>query len=493
MESNFIIDNLLSRNESERLSFKTNLDLDPIAREVTAMINTNGGDILVGVNKDKQVVGIENNNDIIDYLQTFLRKNISPIAPVSFKKIIYKGKKILLISVWEGGTKPYSFQNIIYNREGKRTFVSRGDRMVRLIENRRNTDLNWERKGLLGVEYEDLDHVEVEKTKDAYLEYATTDVIRDGEDFLVNRGLIVNGNITNSCMVLFGNNPGRYIPQSVIRLTVYSGDNKEGSFIEDKFYDSHLFGNIRHLLGYLDNLYGKEIKIEGVLRTENKKYPEVALREGLMNAAIHRDYNASEGFLKVSVYYNKTVISNFGSLPRGVRIEDLTSEHNSILRNPDLAHMCFYRKLIEMLGTGTLRMIKDCRDNGFKDPFWEEANNVLQLTFPGLGHGRGEGVNEGVNEGVDNKNEGVSEGVAEGVNEGVKLNIEGVSKGLNSELERLCTIIATTPGKRANDLRVVMEKGQSTIERYLNMLKKNGLIEFRGAPRSGGYYIKEGK
>jgi len=37
-----------------------------------------------------------------------------------------------------------------------------------------------------------------------------------------------------------------------------------------------------------------------------------------------------------------------------------------------------------------------------------------------------------------------------------------------------------------------MGKGQSTIERYLNNLKKSGMIEFRGAPKSGGYYLAEG-
>jgi len=41
----------------------------------------------------------------------------------------------------------------------------------------------------------------------------------------------------------------------------------------------------------------------------------------------------------------------------------------------------------------------------------------------------------------------------------------------------------------AKQLAVAIGKGHSTVERYLKLLQENTLIEFRGAPNYGGYFI----
>jgi len=79
------------------------------------------------------------------------------------------------------------------------------------------------------------------------------------------------------------------------------------------------------------------------------------------------------------------------------------------------------------------------------------------------------------------------EGVNEGVNEGVKLSIEGVKL----ELEQLYDQIMKYPGKKASELNEQIDKSVATTERYLKVLKEQDYIEFRGAPKTGGCYIKE--
>lgn len=90
------------------------------------------------------------------------------------------------------------------------------------------------------------------------------------------------------------------------------------------------------------------------------------------------------------------VISNIGILPVRLHIADLKREHTSILRNPDIARMCFVHDLIEMLGSGTRHMVKDCKTYGLTDPIWKEDGDHLILEFPGLGIG--EGVNDSLND-----------------------------------------------------------------------------------------------
>jgi len=51
----------------------------------------------------------------------------------------------------------------------------------------------------------------------------------------------------------------------------------------------------------------------------------------------------------------------------------LKKEHPSILRNPDIANICFVRNYIEMAGSGSIRILSDCKANGFKMPVWKET------------------------------------------------------------------------------------------------------------------------
>ena len=86
-----------------------------------------------------------------------------------------------------------------------------------------------------------------------------------------------------------------------------------------------------------------------------------------------------------------------------------------MLRNPDIATQCYYRRLIEMMGTGIPRMLQDCREHGFDAPSFEINEQIVKVIFPNVRYlrtvtqqqdntkmdlkTRYEGVNEGVNEG----------------------------------------------------------------------------------------------
>src|SRR5690606_6599153 len=117
--------------------------------------------------------------------------------------------------------------------------------------------------------------------------------------------------------------------------------NKGNKFLGDRILKGSLFENIKEALEYLEIVYGKSIEVNDNIRKEKSNYPQLAIREALMNAIVHRDYNSVNSFVQVDVFSNRTEISNYGRLPKGIKISDLKREHNSILRNPDIAQMCF--------------------------------------------------------------------------------------------------------------------------------------------------------
>ena len=69
----------------------------------------------------------------------------------------------------------------------------------------------------------------------------------------------------------------------------------------------------------------------------------------------------------------------------------------------------------------------------------------------------------------------------EGVNREIN---EGVNDGVNVLLD----VIRANPGKRANELATLIGKSVQTVERYVRALKTTGQVEFRGVPKTGGYY-----
>jgi len=196
----------------------------------------------------------------------------------------------------------------------------------------------------------------------------------------------------------------------------------------------------------------------------------MAIREGLLNAMVHRDYNSVNGFLQISIFSDRTEISNYGGLPVGITIKDLKKEHSSILRNPDIAQICFVRKYIEMLGSGTLRMISDCKKNSFRVPVWQDKDNVTTVTFPDLS--------------IKTK---ATKGVNEGVNE---VYFKAESKGVNEELNATYSVLEKKPGLRTPAIASVLGVSLSTAERYIKKLKDAKHIKFVGVPKTGGYFIK---
>ena len=478
MDNNsFIIDNLLQQAENDRIELKASAELDTIAKVITAFINSHGGDLILGVDDNKNIIGLENAEQFAVNIQNYLTNNIVPIAPISVLPISYKNKKLILISVWEGAKKPYSFKQVIYNRVDNNTLVAKNTEILSLIENRKKADFNWERMPVLGAELEDLDIYEIQRTIELVKKRDSQHTFADEEDFLIKQGLMLNGNITNACIILFGKNPTRFIPQSKIRLTVYPDKNATNAFLEDRFFDGNIFSNITSVFTYLDALYAKTIRIEGIHRTEKKNYPEIALREGILNAIVHRDYKSANGFLQISIFSDRTEISNFGSLPEGITVADLKKEHPSILRNPDIANICFIRQYIEMVGSGIIRILSECKKNGFKMPKWSDKNNILLLTFPGVSHI----VNEGINEGIFQNNEGIN------------INIEGVNEGTRKTIEKILSYINKKPMVKTSDIEVFIGRSNATTERYLKILRENNYIEYVGANKTGGYKILNSK
>ena len=472
MDNRFIIDNLLMQNESEQLEFKAHFDEGVVAKHITAMLNGHGGTILVGVNEEKSIVGVSPDLDVKKILHSLMNK-IRPSAPIDVQSVDYGGKIVLLISVWEGAQKPYLYEGVIYQKTGSEVSISKSDSVSRILEDRKESDFSWERMPVLSADIDDLDMAEVRKTMEECNRLNDARA-QDEEEFLMNEGLLRNGNLTNACILLYAKNPVRFIPQARIRLSVYSS-NSLADLMVAQMFEGSVFRNVDAIFQFIDMTYSKSVKIDGLYRTEKWNYPRIAVREGIMNAIVHRDYNAANGFLNILIFPNHMEIVCYGK-----PLVDLSGNiaGYSILRNPDIAHHCYYRHLIEMMGTGIPRMIQDSKTNGFDIPKFSVDGDVVKVAFPNIDH-----LREGNNK-VDGDLRHYYEGIIEGI-------IEGINSDVKGKLVSILCVLHEQPGLRANAIEVETGIPVKSIERYVKTLKSAGIIYFSGAKNTGGYFLSD--
>ena len=487
MKTEQLIKDLLKHDESGQLEFKEVVRKDAIGKTICGFLNNEGGQLLIGIADNKEIKGIINADKWQFEIEQFLIKELVPEAPVMVSVENYGDKQLLLIKVWEGSKQPYIFNGSIYYRRNDRTIQASSKEISELIHKRQETEIHWERQAALGVELEDLDLEEIKKTMDAALsDNKMKDIKKEPLEFLSYYGLFQNGNFTNASVVLFAKNPSRFITQARVRLAFLDHGKTGDVFKDDQLLEGNLFKNIEAIQQFFEKhlSFSRKFENNNWKRTDDYVFPMAALREGVMNALVHREYGLVSSALSIIIYKDKLEITNSGKSP--FKQSELKKNHLSMPYNPDIAHIVFLRGYIEKIGRGTLKIIDACKQAGIKAPVWEIGEQTVKLTFFSdvkLG-GAIEGATKGA---IKVTTEGTNEGANEGAIEGA---IEGVTKGVKDKLAILLSAISANEGNRVPEYKEATGLPDSSMERYIKQLKDGGLIEFRGeAAHTGGYYL----
>jgi len=113
----------------------------------------------------------------------------------------------------------------------------------------------------------------------------------------------------------------------------------------------------------------------------NYEIPAAILSEAIINAIAHRDYT-SNGSIQVMVFSDRVEIWNPGYLPPNMTIADLFSEHSSIPANPLIAESLFLAHYIEKVGSGTVDIIRICKEVGLSLPkFQIQGGNFVFIVY----------------------------------------------------------------------------------------------------------------
>lgn len=95
-----------------KLHFSSN---EKIAKEMIAFANTKGGYILLGINDDKKVVGVQSEKGEAELIKIVATEHCEPPIDYSLEYINIDDKEIVVVSVGESGNKPHRIQD--YKKE----------------------------------------------------------------------------------------------------------------------------------------------------------------------------------------------------------------------------------------------------------------------------------------------------------------------------------------------------------------------------------------
>lgn len=194
------------------------------------------------------------------------------------------------------------------------------------------------------------------------------------KDVFIHLNLLKGAKLTNAAILLFGKNPHKFHLQAETKCLQFSGTEVEKPFSSYHIYNGNLFDQVDRAVAFVLSSIKLPV-IQQMHTAQVKRPPEVplfAVQEAIVNALAHRNYNDTSG-VQVMVFIDRVEIWNSGSLPSQLTISDLKKPHRSYPGNPLLAEVFYLADYIQKAGSGTIEMVKQCRQSGLPDP--EFVNN----------------------------------------------------------------------------------------------------------------------
>ena len=396
---------IIANGENSGVEFKRD-DIRPeqLAKEVVAMANFQGGRVLLGVEDDGSVSGIQRPK-LEEWVMNVFQDKIHPMILPFYEEVkLDDGKAVAVISFPMGISKPYVLRHAgkeeIYVRVGSTSRLATREQQMRLFE----------LGGMLHTEVMPVPRTDISCLDEARLTNYLKDILRDpdvpqtpdawqtrllGLSFLTETA----GNVccTIAGLVLFGKSPRRYLKQAGLRVMAFNGEDKEYQAILDDIIDGPIVGRwdtehgekqlvdggiIERFMNAMSPFISQEAdQIDEGLRRETKWfYPLEAVRESLINAIAHRDWTR---FVEIEVasYSDHFEVISPGALPNSMTVEKMKAGQRSP-RNTIVMEVLRDYGYVDYRGMGVrTKIVPLTRALTGKDPAFELTDDYLKTVL----------------------------------------------------------------------------------------------------------------
>jgi ATP-dependent DNA helicase RecG len=379
---------LARQGESQRLEFKkSTAQIKPAFETLCAFLNNKGGIILFGVKDSGELIG----QSVTDHTKQELANEIRKIEPHAQIEIHYvpigDNNQIIVIEVPPGKHTPYAYDGRPFERNQSTTERMTQHRYEQLIIQRSHLNHNWEEFIADGFTLDDLDHEEIRNTVKEGINknrISAEGIDYSIEQILTNFKLLKDHKLTNAAVILFAKDPEKIFSRCEIKLARFRGRDKLGDFIDNQWERGNAFQliTIAHRFALRHLPIASFFEPGNLSRIDQPAVPQLALREALINAFCHRDYNIKSATTALAIYDDRLELWNPGELLPELKVAQLKEPHNSYQRNELIAHVFYKRGWIEKWGTGTTRMVEYCQKNATPEPEFSEYSGGFSVVFP---------------------------------------------------------------------------------------------------------------
>jgi ATP-dependent DNA helicase RecG len=186
---------------------------------------------------------------------------------------------------------------------------------------------------------------------------------------------------TNGGIILFGKPEIRqqFFPFAEIKCARFAGTTR-AEFIDRLEIEGSILSAIDEVPKFIRRNTKMAGKFGAMRRQDISEYPTDGIREALINALVHANYEIAGTRFFIAIYDDKLEIQNPGIMPPGMSIDQFKAGVSRI-RNPVIARVFGELDLIEEWGSGYKRIKEACQKEGYPEPIWEEFGTVMRVTF----------------------------------------------------------------------------------------------------------------
>ena len=364
--------------------YPADVPLERLASTLVGMANTDGGIVLIGIApQSRHIQGVSDPILAIDRVfQAALLA--SPPLVLPLPQVLREGSaRVLQVLVPAGLPHLYSLGGRYLWREGSRNNPLPAEQLRSKLMERGL--LQFEERLPQGASLDDLDPLQVEAYARAYQSALRLEQGEPGTDpleILVQRGCLkeADGDLrpTYAAMLLFGRNPQRWLPSATILAVRFPG-----TAFGDQYLKQDIRGSLPQQLQqaeiFLRHNLQSVVRISGLTHQEMPEYPFEAVRELLVNAVAHRDYNLQGDTIHLNIFADRLEVSSPGGLPGPVNLENLLEARFS--RNAVLVQILSDLGFVERLGYGLDRVVRLMQQNDLRPPNFEESAGSFRVTL----------------------------------------------------------------------------------------------------------------
>ncbi len=472
------------KGESEKTEFKENAKTNTYIKTVVAFANGNGGKIVFGVKDNREIVGVENEFEVMDGIINAISDSCYPMIVPDISLHTLENKTVILVEIEGGKKKPYylkskGMQKGTYIRSGATTRIIEEDYVLKeLVLEGENKYFDQQ-----VCHGESVSDEEIEKFCEWLEKLARKNSENDTEIRKVTRNTLLswkvleekNGRIfpTNAYILLSGKE--NWGVSRKIQCGVFKGETRS-IFVDKKEFEGSIIMQLEKAYQYVLEKINLSSDIVGIYRVDKYEIPPKSIREVIANAVIHRSY-LEPNDIQVALYDNRLEITSPGMLLSGVNVKRM-KEGYSKLRNRAIASVFAYVNIIEKWGSGIPRIMDEIREYGLQEPEFIAFENDFRVNIYRKSYNTTQSTQGSTQNRIN---------TTQAISKKEKLDIKNLTETDKTIINTIINNPEMSQKQIADNLNWTVNK----VKYYMKKFKQKNILRYEGTSQNGKWEIQE--